>query len=151
HVKNTPTKVQELVTYSPNLNLNGSSYTLVSVNMHEGNVGSGHCYSRTRVNGNWIEFNDQTVGNLCAEEVEANSDAYILVYEENTATTPAPTQTPTPTTEIEEDSTDLSSEFTSTNTNTNKRNRKRFHRSQQQPAWEGGGWAEGGQQEWEWE
>ena len=143
HVKNTPTKVQELVTYSQNLNLNGSSYTLVSVNMHEGNVGSGHCYSRTRVNGNWIEFNDQTVGNLCAEEVEANSDAYILVYEENTATTPAPTQTPTPTTEIEEGERALmktrirattkltiilncsTNTNTSTSTNTNKRNRKR--------------------------
>ena len=70
-----------MVTYSPNLNLNGSSYTLVSVNMHKGNVGSGHCYSRTRVNGNWIEFNDQTVGKLGGGGVEASSDAYILFYE----------------------------------------------------------------------
>ena len=105
HVKNTPTKVQDLVSFPSQpsgLELNGSSYTLVSVNAHKGNVGGGHCYSLTCVDGNWIEFNDQTVGNLCAEKVEANSDAYILVYEENTATTPAPTQTPTPTTEIEE-------------------------------------------------
>jgi len=134
HVKNTPTKVKDLVTYSPNLNLNGSSYTLVSVNMHKGNVGSGHCYSRTRVNGNWTEFNDGKVGNLGGSLGEASSDAYILVYHKITAKTPAPTQTPTPTTEIEEGERALmKTRIRATTKLTIFRNcrLRRFHRSQQ--------------------
>ena len=55
-------------------------YQLYAIANHKGTIDFGHYYAYIKINGNWIEFNDNNPPNNCNYFENPSSSAYILFY-----------------------------------------------------------------------
>jgi ubiquitin C-terminal hydrolase len=83
---NNNRKNKDVVVLEENINLdnlccsnNNNNYELYGINLHTGNVGSGH-YMAAIKNKNWYLFNDMSVTKIKFSELRTNYQAYCLFY-----------------------------------------------------------------------